>query len=151
MIDLTMTASYPFAGGLRITITSGISTIVNLGAVQMTVLGFNILEAESWPFPAMRTEDGVFTTTSAYLDTNSTFQTYNTFYGITGFGFTGQSAIGFNTTFSPLNSIIASSTIPFTHLKGQGVIFWVKECKSPTIYYMISNDTCYDICPYYYF
>jgi hypothetical protein len=116
IIDITLQASYPFAAGFGIMITSAISTPLSLGAVQMTVLGFNILAASTWHFPALRTDDGVFTTTSPYLDTNSTFQTYNTFYGITGFGFTGQTAIDFSITFSPTNSIIANSAVPFTHL-----------------------------------
>ena len=117
----------------------------------MTLLGFNILTASTWPFPAMRTDDGVFTASSQYLDTNSTFQTYNTFYGLTGFGFSGQNILDWKTTFTPMTSIGASSAVPFNYLSGMGIVFWVKECKAPTIYYMISNDTCYDICPNYYF
>ena len=116
VFDISLQASYPAAGILRVTVSSQSSTSLTFGAVAMTLIGFNILTASTWPFPAMRTDDGVFTTTSQYLDTNSTFQTYNTFYGITGLGFSGQSTLDYSTSFTPTTSIGASSAVPFNHL-----------------------------------
>jgi len=113
--DIKLVSSYPDPATFTVTATSSTNSVI-LGAIMMTILGLNLDDAQVWPFPAMWIDSGTFNPTTPYLDPNNTFQTYNTFWGVTWLGVSNQAFIEWSSPFTVNTSMSAASANPYNHL-----------------------------------
>lgn len=103
----------------------------------------------AWPFPAVVFTYSVFPTSSPYLDTNTIFKTYNSFWGLVYIktknanNFTCSSSLVVDTS---ITGVTIEQTAQWT-----GVLLTLKYCPSTNPYYLTSQDKCYDICPNLYY
>lgn len=141
-----------FATTLELKIETNLPAGKNLGYMGMTfsLMCYNEEVVASWPFPAGRFNYATFSgsaSAAVYSDSTNITKSYNTFWGLTSFGFSGQSFFQFSSSFVPEVSLSLTSSNPFSNIDGAMTAMEFKECDSTTPYYMISEAQCYDICP----
>ena len=122
-----------------------------MGSIYASLLGYNIPNAQAWPFPAFKASVATFALSSPLLDSTNSFATYNTYWGLTWFNVSNQANLAWTTTLAPSASISCTPTYPLLNLQFLALVFQIKECDASTPYYMISQDLCYDICPSFYY
>lgn len=83
--DLRLTASYISATTFRVKAESTIFTPLYLSSIIYCIVGYNEDAAQEWPFPAGRITLGTFTPYTPFTDSNSIFESFNTFWGLTRF------------------------------------------------------------------
>jgi len=148
-VDMKLLGTYEDSTTIRVDITSGSSTVLNVGSIMFCIIGYNVQDAMAWPFPAVIINSGVFDTSTPYMDTNSTFKTYNTFWGLSYVksknhnDFTCDSSLTANVA---ITGVTADSTAQWV-----SAILVLKYCDPTTPYYLQSQDKCYDLCPNLYY
>ena len=131
--------------------TSAISTQVQVATIWASIIGFNINDAMSWPWPALGISYSYFAPSGPYVDINGSFQSYNTFWGNTWFGISNIPNLQWSSTLNIGSSVTAASTFAFNNMQFFGFTLTYKECVTTTPYYMTSQGLCYDICPNLYY
>ena len=150
--DIAMVPQYIGSSTLRVTTTSNNAATIQISSLCFAIIGYNENDAMAWPFPAARISLGTFDLSTPWTDVNSTYETYNTFWGIRALNTTGLTTIDISTSLTPQTSVTASTTQAGSSYNLVGLSFEFKECNaSSTPYYMVSQDLCYDICPSRYY
>ena len=121
-----MNAQYIGSSVLRVTTTSSNAVTIMFNGFSFAVIGYNEGDTMSWPFPAARISLGTFDLSSPWVDSNSTFETYNTFWGLKSFNTSGLTTVNWDSSLTPQTSVTVSTTQPGSSYTFVGLAFEFK-------------------------
>ena len=124
--DIHMNAQYIGSSVLRVTTTSSNAVTIMFNGFSFAVIGYNEGDTMSWPFPAARISLGTFDLSSPWVDSNSTFETYNTFWGLKSFNTSGLTTVNWDSSLTPQTSVTFSTTQPGSSYTFVGLAFEFK-------------------------